>query len=205
MKPFLFIAGLWICGFAAREALPEINLPSNAASDHEAIESNSTASLLGEFGSGLSSYLWLKTDDYVHGGMLLRSMTQSEKERKLDRATSADGIVRHEGYETGVTPTKTNDFRGLWGDIEGNVKPFYDLRSHKHRDPSECLPLYRFMTWADPTFVQGYMVGAQVINGAEGADAAVAFLEEGLRYNPKSISHRIENARYRVTRRNWPR
>jgi hypothetical protein len=85
-------------------------------------------------------------------------MTEREKRLRTAReASSADGIDTHHD-ETSVIPERERDPRWLWGDIERQVKPFFDVRHHFHRPVREVLPLYRFMTWADPTFVQGYAV-----------------------------------------------
>jgi tetratricopeptide (TPR) repeat protein len=56
------------------------------------------------------------------------------------------------------------------------------------------------MTWVDPTFVPGYLVGAQMIlfDNRNNLPQALAFLEEGARQNPKSIALFTELGRYHL-------
>jgi tetratricopeptide (TPR) repeat protein len=197
------ICGLYLCGLLSRIVIPEINQDSDAAQSLDIYETQAAASLAGEVRSSLAAFLWAKTDEYIHGGVLLRPMTPSEIANGVARATSGDKTVVHSGYETGVVPEKAHDPRGFWGDIEREVKPYFDVRAHKHRDPVESLPLYRFMTWADPHFIAGYVVGAQVIASQKGQGSsadAISFLHEGIQYNPRSIPLLVESARYRLTR-----
>lgn len=158
------------------------------------------ASVMGEFRGSVASYLWAKTDEYTHGGVRIRPMTEREKHHGTTHAaSSADGLHDHHD-ETGVIPEPERDPRWLWGDIERNVKPYFDVRHHFHRPVREVLPLYRFMTWIDPTFVPGYLVGAQMIlfDNSKNLPQALAFLEEGARNNPKSIAIFTELGRYHL-------
>ncbi|MFX6376062.1 hypothetical protein ABTF96_18045, partial [Acinetobacter baumannii] len=56
------------------------------------------------------------------------------------------------------------------------------------------------MTWVDPTFVPGSLVGAQMIlfDNRKNLPQALAFLEEGARQNPKSIAIFTELGRYHL-------
>lgn len=157
-------------------------------------------SVFGEFRGSFALYLWAKTDEYTHGGVRLRPMTEREKRLgNVHAASSADGLHTHTD-ETGVIPEPERDPRWLWGDIERQVKPYFDVRHHFHRPVREVLPLYRFMTWVDPTFVPGYLVGAQMIlfDNKRNLSQALAFLEEGARNNPKSIAIFTELGRYHL-------
>jgi len=157
-------------------------------------------SVFGEFRGSFALYLWAKTDEYTHGGVRLRPMTEREKRSgNVHAASSADGLHTHTD-ETGVIPEPERDPRWLWGDIERQVKPYFDVRHHFHRPVREVLPLYRFMTWVDPTFVPGYLVGAQMIlfDNKRNLPQALAFLEEGARNNPKSIAIFTELGRYHL-------
>ena len=201
MKSLLFRAGvallgLWACGLCVRISMTEQTKRADEADALELYETNAATSVTGEFRSSLATFLWAKTDEYIHGGVQLRPMTDYEKQNGADRATSGDKIILHEGYETGVLPSKDKDPRGFWGSIEREVKPYFDVRGHKHRNPAETLPLYRFMTWADPKFIPGYYVGAQVIASTRGPKKAIVFLEEGIRYNPQNLALNTEAARY---------
>jgi tetratricopeptide (TPR) repeat protein len=196
------IVGLWVCGLLVRTVLPEHTRRAETAGVFEVFQQKASASLVGEFRSSLSGYLWLKTDEYLHGGVLLRPMMEHEQHAGAHEASSADELGEHHG-ETGVIPEPERDWRGIWGDLERNVKPYFDIRRHRHRHVREALPLFRFMTWADPTFVPGYVVGAQIIlfSNKTQIDEALRFLREGLRYNPDSIALNTEYARHLITKR----
>ncbi len=158
------------------------------------------ASVMGEFRGSIAGYLWAKTDEYTHGGVRLRPMTEREKQHgTAHEARSADGMDTHHD-ETCVIPEPERDPRWLWGDLERNIKPYFDVRHHFHRPVREVLPLYRFMTWVDPTFIPGYLVGAQLIlfDNRRNLPQALAFLEEGARQNPKSIAIFTELGRYHL-------
>ncbi|GIV07425.1 MAG: hypothetical protein KatS3mg017_0627 [Fimbriimonadales bacterium] len=158
------------------------------------------ASVVGEFRGSVAGYLWAKTDEYTHGGVRMRPMTEREKlYGTAHAASSADGLHDHQ-HETSIIPEPERDPRWLWGAIERSVKPYFDVRHHFHRPVREVLPLYRFMAWIDPTFVPSYLVGAQMIlfDNPKNLPQALAFLEEGARQNPKSIAIFTELGRYHL-------
>jgi len=198
----LLMIGCWVCGLLVRFVLPEYTKRAETAGAFEVYEQKASASLVGEFRSGLSGYLWLKADEYLHGGVALRPMTEHERHAEVHEASSADELESHHG-ETGVIPEPEHDPREIWGDLERHVKPYFDVRGHQHRHARETLPLFRFMTWTDPTFVPGYVVGAQVILFADRSrvDEALTLLREGLRYNPDSIALNTEYARHLLTKK----
>lgn len=197
------IGALWMCGLLVRFAIPEQTKRADHAQAFEVFETKASASLTGEFRSSLSGYLWAKTDEYLHSGVHMRPMTEREKAQGAREASNGDEIGHHHHDETGAIPEPERDPRGVWGELERQVKPYFDVRGHMHRDSRETLPLFRFMTWADPTFVPGYVVGAQVILFADETrlDEALAFLREGLRYNPNSITLNTEYARHLIVKR----
>jgi hypothetical protein len=169
-------------------------------------ERQAMISVMGEFRSSLAGYLWAKTDEYTHGGVRLRPMTEREKrEGSAREASSADGLAHHQD-ETSVIPEKERDPRGIWGDVERHVKPFFDVRHHFHRPVREVLPLYRLMTWIDPTFVPGYLVGAQMLlfENKKRLPQAIEFLQEGARNNPRSIAIFTELGRYALVYQHDP-
>lgn len=210
MKAVLLISGLCVSGVLAG-ACVRLVLPihTQRAETLDAItlyDRSAMVSVMGEFRGSLAGYLWLKTDEYTHGGVRLRPMTEREKQsEKVHRASSADGLHDHTD-ETGVIPEPERDPRWLWGDLERHIQPYFDVRHHFHRPVREVLPLYRLMTWADPTFVQGYLVGAQMIlfDNKNNLREALAFLQEGARNNPKSIAIFTELGRYALIHQNNP-
>ncbi len=189
----------WVgAGTLVRAGIPVLTQRAETLDAIEIYDREALTSVVGEFRGSLASYLWMKTDEYTHGGVRLRPMTEREKQSEtVHRASSADGLHDHQD-ETGVIPEPERDPRWLWGDIERQVKPYFDVRGHFHRPVREVLPLYRLMTWIDPTFVQGYLVGAQMIlfDNRDNLDEALQFLHEGARYNPKSIAIFTELGRY---------
>ncbi len=196
----------WVAGVAIRAVLP---IHTQRAEDLDVVmlyEKQAMVSVVGEFRGSVASYLWLKTDEYTHGGVLLRPMTEREKQTEsAHRASSADGLHEHT-HETGVIPEPERDPRWLWGNLERHIKPYFDVRHHFHRPVREVLPLYRLMTWVDPTFVQGYLVGAQMIlfDDKKNLHEALAFLHEGARHNPKSIAIFTELGRYYLLYKEQP-
>jgi len=194
----LIILQGFIGGVAIRYVLPVQLQRADTLGAHTPYDRSAMVSVMGEVRSSLAGYLWVKTDEYTHGGVWLRPMTEREKRLRTAReASSADSFDTHHD-ETSVIPERERDPRWLWGNIERQVKPFFDVRHHFHRPVREVLPLYRFMTWADPTFVQGYLVGAQMIlfDNKQNLREAIAFLKEGARNNPRSIALFTELGRY---------
>jgi len=93
-----------------------------------------------------------------------------------------------------VIPPAHEDFRGVLGDLERNIKPYSGADGKMFsKDSSQTIPFYRLMTWADPHYIQGYTVGSTFINkvGKE-TDAALTFLHEGAKFNPTSFEIQTE-------------
>ena len=188
-------------GFIARKTAPQITTDPTDGHVFEAMEGSSTASVFGEFRTNMAGFLWLKADQYIHGGVALRSLTDDEHQANaIRRASIADGEANgthDERNETTVIPESDRDFRGWLGEIERQTQPFYDIRGHKHHNPSETLPLIRFATWADPHFVPGFVVGANIIaSDNTRVQEAIAYLNEGLRSNTRSIVILTELGRF---------
>jgi hypothetical protein len=171
----------------------EVN-PPHPVAGLDASDTNASASLLGQFRTSTSSWLWLRTDLYLHNGVELRPLTNGEKqagqsgvgtsEKDLGKALNEDNVV------TSV-PSPDMDFRGWLGDLERSTAPYKDMRNHSHNNPEQSIPLFRLMTWIDPNFVEGWTTGSTVIareRNKKGTEKALAFLNEGLTANPESIS-----------------
>ncbi|MER3402454.1 MAG: hypothetical protein C4337_03960 [Armatimonadota bacterium] len=196
--PLFLLIGWLLAGGLVRTVVPIHTQRAETVDAITLYERQAMVSVMGEFRSSLASYLWMKTDEYTHGGVRLRPMTMREKRTQtVHRASSADRLHEHTD-ETGVIPEPERDPRWLWGDLERHIKPYFDVRHHFHRPVHEVLPLYRLMTWADPTFVQGYLVGAQMIlfDNKQNLSEALRFLQEGARNNPHSIAIFTELGRY---------
>lgn len=184
--PILVCALAIACGFTMPSVEPEVR-PKSEVSGLNAHETHASASLLGQFRTSITSWLWLRTDLYLHNGVEMRPLTEQEAEAGHQGVTSAESLHK-EGLT--VIPSADHDFRGVFGDIERATKAYKDMQGHSHNSPKLAMPLYRLMTWIEPSFEEGWRTGGAVLAmGSDGRqhDQAIKFLQEGLRANPKSI------------------
>lgn len=157
-------------------------------------ETHASASLLGQFRTSVSSWLWLRTDLYLHNGVRMRPLTEDEIKRGVrgvGTSDNEDGGLHDDSKITTVIPAADQDFRGIFGDLERATKAYKDMRGHGHNDPQQALPLFRLMTWLDPSFIPGWVVGANVIGRKRTPEAyrkALDYLDQGLEQNPESIA-----------------
>jgi hypothetical protein len=156
-------------------------------------ETNASASLLGQFRTSMSAWLWLRVDLYLHNGTEMRPLLESERRKGVTVEDAADdgNEKLHEENEVTAVPPKERDFRGVFGDIEREVASYRDMHHHKHNEPQQALPLFRLMTWLDPQFIQGWTTGAMVMARTRnhyGTDQAIAFLKEGWAANPDDLA-----------------
>lgn len=155
-------------------------------------ESSGSASLFGQFRTNTSSWLWLRTDLYLHNGVEMRPLTDAEKRAGKDAESAAGGDGLHERSDlVTVVPGREHDFRGFLGDIERATTAYKPMKNHTHNDPVQALPLFRLMTWIDPAFLRGWLVGASVLARVDPAEAE-RYLRDGLRENPRSIALHAE-------------
>jgi tetratricopeptide (TPR) repeat protein len=195
----LLAAGGWL-----RHAVtPEVEASQAPGwADLEQIDGSASASLLGELRGSFADYLWMKADRLVHNGVELRPLTSHEKrDARRWQASEAAGhstpVARHEDEGTTVVPNQEADHRSILGNLEREIKPFMDMRNHTHRDPGETAALFRLMTWANPRFIPGWVVGANVLAEEIGEPKkALAFLKEGMEKNPDSVEIHTEVGRY---------
>src|SRR5688500_7510109 len=64
--------------------------PPEAPAGLDAHETNASASLLGQFRSSASAWLWLRTDLYLHNGVEMRPMTEWEKKSGVQNHGAAE-------------------------------------------------------------------------------------------------------------------
>jgi hypothetical protein len=159
----------------------------------DAHEDSATASLVGQFRTSVSSWLWLRADLYLHNGVEMRPISEQEKKHgvTVNEAQHEEGHDDlHEGEIVTTVPPKDRDFRGVFGDVERLVASYKDMHGHDHNDPEVAMPLYRLMTWLDPQFVQGWTMGGMILardHSEQGTLHSIAFLKEGWDANPKSV------------------
>lgn len=154
----------------------------------------------------VAQLLWLKTHAVLHAGVEEREARPGEE---LSRAGEVHlhgsaGDQHHEEGEHGadargaayvqVIPPAKEDFRGILGHLERAVKPYSVSGSQAGEGGTEqTLPFYRLITWADPHYIQGYVVGAAFLGGAgQYANRGLEFLREGERNNPGSFEIQVE-------------
>lgn len=196
-------AGLALSGFAVRGLEPEI-VPPVPPPTIDA-EDNGAASLLGQFRTSASGWLWLRADLYLHNGVEMRRLTSLEERSGRQGVGSAEGEgdLHDDSKIVTVIPPADRDYRGVLGDVERATKAYKDMTGHGHNSPEQSLPLFRLMTWIDPNFVMAWTTGGAVIGrdrSEKGTEAAIAFLREGLAKNPASVAIRTEIARLMIRR-----
>lgn len=156
-------------------------------------ESHASASLLGQFRTSFSGWLWLRTDLYLHNGVEMRRLSEQEiagDHRGSSSTDNHDHALHDDSLITTVIPSAEQDFRGIFGDVERATSAYKDMTNHSHNDPVSALPLFRLMTWVDPSFLPGWTTGAAIIardRSDLSLDKALGLLREGLAKNPESI------------------
>lgn len=195
------VGALFIGGWAAGQALPEYQREPDTFGAQQVYEDKPVTSLVGEFRGTLAGFLYARSDEYMHGGVIMRATTEREMANGGIRLASHGDDMRdtHGKGETSVIPESERDARGIWGELERETQPFMDIRHHKHKDISEALPLFRMMTWSDPHFVEAYNFGAFLVFSAaqdHNLQRALDFLAEGLANNPRSYVLHTEYGQY---------
>jgi hypothetical protein len=164
-------------GWNATEVSPVVNPRIRRVQTNEG-----DSSILGQFQTSASGWLWSYTEVYLNNGIKLRRMTGAEKK--------AQNLPAGQNFGQTIIPGKSEDFRGIIGDVERAVSAYTPSQSHRQNDPRQCLPLFRLMTWLDPYFVEGWTTGAMVVgmDYTPGATSrALEFLREGLQENPDCV------------------
>ncbi|HWA82345.1 MAG TPA: tetratricopeptide repeat protein [Fimbriimonadaceae bacterium] len=184
--------GMIVCaGLKVQDVRPIVNPPLRDE-NLDVGENNATASLMGQFRSTASSWLWLRADLYLHNGVEMRPISDEERKQgvSIDDAKDDGNEKLHAENEITSVPPKERDFRGIFGDVERQVASYEDMHGHTHNDPKVAMPLYRLMTWLDPQFVQGWTMGGMILardRSPDGTKRAVDFLREGWKANPTSV------------------
>ena len=202
IKPAPIALGLLVgSGFFASRLTDDLALPKSHAGLN-AHETHASATLLGQFRTSVSSWLWLRTDLYLHNGVEMRQLTEAERKRgKAGVGNSEAGQdALHDDFSiVTVIPGKERDFRGFFGDMERATKTYKRMEGHTHAEPKSALPLFRLMTWLDPQFIPGWTTGATILGRERTEDAVqkgITLLKEGLEHNPNSPSVLSELGRF---------
>jgi hypothetical protein len=185
---------------------------STVAGSLENRNTNAFARILGELRIGAADFLFVKTELYLHGGIGyaehtddLESMdavlegSSPEAEVHADHTAhdhhgpehahgeEAPGAAHaEEGVQTRIR-NADEDFRGIVGALEREIKPWRDPNSpHVLTEGSELLPWFRLMTIANPHFVRGYRIGALWLGRENKYVEALEFLDEGIANNQEN-------------------
>ncbi len=175
-------------------SVKDIVKPKGKVSGLNAHETHASASLLGQFRTSTTGWLWVRTDLYLHNGVQMRPLSEQELNRGQKGVGSADNSdkgLHDDDKQVTVIPSADQDFRGVFGDVHRATKSYKDMKNHSHNNPKQSLPLFRLMTTLDPNFIPAWTTGAAVL--AMGHDRnsyqkAVEYLDEGLIHNPDNLS-----------------
>lgn len=190
--PILVLIGLASSGYISNSLKSYTEAPVVPAG-LDAHETNAGASVLGQFRTTATGWLWLRTDLYLHNGVEMRMLSDDELKAGRKGAGSKDvelGEILNDNKTVTLVPPKDRDFRGIFGDIERATQSYTSMENHGHNTPKDALPLFRLMTWIDPNFVPGWTTAATIIADDRTDQAffqGVQLLEEGLQANPESV------------------
>lgn len=196
MKTIFFaatLAGAVAIGSQSDRIRPITNPPQQLAG-LEAQDTHAAASLLGQFRTSISSFLFLRADLYLHGGVEMRPLSKQEEDagkKGVGHAAEESEELMNDDHIVTVIPSKQDDFRGIFGDVERAVASYKDMKGHHHQSPSQTLPLFRLMTWIDPQFTDGWTTAGYVImfDKKPGCvEKSLDLLQQGLVANPESIA-----------------
>lgn len=200
-----FLAAPWLHhGVNTADYEPLLAYAAEAQSD---ANTDAIQRLFGEIRTSMSDYLFLKTEQYLHSGIRYVNHSGVDEEaakhehNHAHNATCGHGDAEPEhgpAIPTLIRPP-ADDWRGLIGDIQREISPWMDPKTHiKHAKGTQLLPLYRMMTLSNPHRIRGYRLGVMWLL-AENDDAtlpvALQFLDEGLAHNPDSFELHMMKAR----------
>ncbi|HVT10702.1 MAG TPA: hypothetical protein VHE55_00415 [Fimbriimonadaceae bacterium] len=206
--PVACFVGALVFGVEAGSVAPITN-PAVRQSGLDAHDGSASASLLGQFRTNISAWLWVHTDLYLHNGVHMRPVTDAERKAgiQIEHGKADGNEALHKDISITLVPSPERDYRGLLGDVDRAVNAWKPMKNHTHNDPMQTLPLFRLMTWLDPQFIEGWTTGAMVLardRTPKGTERALAFLNQGLAQNPDSVDVITEIAYLDITRRGSP-
>jgi tetratricopeptide (TPR) repeat protein len=177
--------------FDPNDYTPLIGYSSEAQS---ARNTSAVARLFGELRTSMSDIMFVKTERYLHNGI---GYAPHITEKDLSDPDAVQ--TNYNGTPTLIRPP-TEDWRGFIGDIEREIKPWLDPKTHmSHERGMELLPWFRLMTLVNPHRIRGYRIGAFLMMSRESVDSlqeALDYIEEGLKNNPDS--HELLHVKIRL-------
>ncbi|MFH1777096.1 MAG: hypothetical protein ABH952_06020 [Candidatus Omnitrophota bacterium] len=132
---------------------------------------------IGSFRESIGAMVWLKTDEYFHGGI-----PRPKEEKCLEQGMDAEHEHEHkERHSTDVVRLAGDDFIAL-------INHYVSIAEHKHlssQQEKEIVPWFMLAAKIDPHNIQAYVVGGYWLGERLGRpDEALQFLEEGRMNNP---------------------
>ncbi len=203
--PLLALIGAALAGMGAHR-LQEPLRPATEVAGLNAHETHAGATLLGQFRTNISAWLWLRTDRYLHNGVEMRPLTDQELaagQMGVGTSDNHEKDLHDDSAMRTVVPSQSEDFRGWMGDVERATSTYKDMTNHGHNSPKTALPLFRLMTWLDPHFIRGWTTGSAAIGWGRVPGSEVkmmAYLKEGLEKNPQSVAIHMELGSVKVRR-----
>jgi len=166
---------------------PALYQPAFSDTEETREERNASAAarLFGQFRVGVSDILFVKTEEYLHGGvayaphMDIRTMSQT-----------GDIAASHAGHPHAPTliPPPEEDWRGYIGNLEREVSPWlHPSEEHHLTTGKELLPYYWLAVRANPHNVRAYRIGTfwlASLRTEQAIGEALRFIDEGVRNNP---------------------
>lgn len=178
-------------------------------------ESSGIVGLFRELQTSLADMCYNKSTHYQHRGVryrvacedILSSRIEEDQQQHLaateEAASPAAAAVKdrrnHEGREDeaheheahthpSLIPTREEDFRGIVGDVEREIKP-YATDHVAHVKPQEALPWLRLATWINPEHEKAWVATAFWLQGTkrsnpEATSQAIALMEQAVALNP---------------------
>jgi hypothetical protein len=156
--------------------------------------------MLGEFRTGFSDILLIKTERYLHSGVGYVPHMDKKVQSTAGEIEALDAHQEEVGEAAGISeegaedtpppaliPAPDRDYRGIIGRLQREVKPWHDPSSHAaHTDGRQMLPWFRIATLSDANHVQAYTMGAYWL-GRHDRTESESYLREGLGNNPDAF------------------
>lgn len=158
--------------------------------DLAARNQNAFARILGEIRVGAADLMFVKTERYLHAGVAYEAHGAGEEVLRHGDEEAHGHAHGEEDYGDVemLVRSEENDFRGILGDWQRQIKPYHDVHqhhedAHAHEGSAELLPWYRLMTLSNPHYIRAYRIGAMELARVGKWEEAIQFLQEGLDKN----------------------
>ncbi|HNR30464.1 MAG TPA: hypothetical protein PKI11_06215 [Candidatus Hydrogenedentes bacterium] len=184
--PLSLLPGFVLCGLLIEfhDARIKTTRTQFTAEELEAAKESIALSLMGQIQFTAHSLIWMKTLEYLHYGVALRTPTAAE-ERRGFRAREATDVASGLAHKCGVPVALSDemDWRGPVGRLHRAVMPHMQI--HRHSDPVELIPWYQLTLKLNPNLERLYTLSAFFMADFAGEpQEARSLLEAGVKTNP---------------------